>query len=1133
MANMNFGVNILPKANNTYSLGNSNYKWANIFTNTINGTNTEEIIASANAGIITPTFTATSGYYISNTGVKSSSSNYSMSSPIPMSEGDIISLIAIGYSTSVAMISLSNEEGTSFTPVVNSIDSNEHEYIYHVVNDGYYIISYKSSNATYTLTQYTKDSFYAVKERVKTIEDLNLQGLMDNEKYNPLYTNITATMSDNGHFIQKNATYQSASAFNISSTITLPANSIIVFNAQGYQDNVAILAQVKDNTYIPLIISEDSNEHMFSYITYDQINVLISSNKAVTPIYSIYSSRIDTLDGRVNNIESDLFAFTTMGVIGDSLANGSSNYSDGISDNPNYSWGRCIERIYGTEVILFTKGGFTTQDWLTDPAGLPALQSEKALDCYVIGLGQNDAYSLGDAYLGTVSDISVGDESNNADSYYGNYSKIIAAIQTKSPNAKIFCLTNARPNSQTKLNYNSAIEDIVELYDNTYLVDLAADPFYSSSIFNDTWYGAHSTPAGYRLIAKNIHDNICKIIRQNIADFTDISTWVNTTPLSLHSLKNSIDTLSASALNDVQINGTSILNNHIATIPIATTSNIGLMSAADKIKLNNITPITSELIEEFFTPTELGESTKLDNKTFHLNDTLQYIEGLTKYNNIGINGTGVITINNIDYDSLVINIEDWGDHYSILITIQNDDDYLTIYDSDNDGWANQIYKTITFNTIDYDPIISDNVYRFLYFNSIQTDVLTSDELMHFQVELENILNKKADSSQISSLISRITDEKINDIINDQIIINKTFEFNTTLSLPSDEIVVSYPEINICQVDYTEEIYNGIKISEHDGGIYLLKVHYDDPTESLKIYDFQTGWEESYYKILKFFDPWEDVSPYITINVGDWDELIQYVLNNSNLYIPSNIKDRLDSKGLYKVWTQIRNELNTKVNYNTIATTTTAGLMTTTDKIKLDGITTMTGATSSAAGAGGLVPAPATTDVNKFLAGDGTYKSGGLPMVILSYGSSTWAEFEAAYNNNVIVYCRASSNSNPATGSQTRMAFMAYVNNATTPTEVEFQYYRSMSSHSSTAMGDQVFVYKLTKTGGWSVTTRDASIKQIKAGASGNLSVSWSSNVVTIDGGLPAVTSTDNGKILSVVNGSWSAVTMQQWQGGSY
>ena len=63
---------------------------------------------------------------------------------------------------------------------------------------------------------------------------------------------------------------------------------------------------------------------------------------------------------------------------------------------------------------------------------------------------------------------------------------------------------------------------------------------------------------------------------------------------------------------------------------------------------------------------------------------------------------------------------------------------------------------------------------------------------------------------------------------------------------------------------------------------------------------------------------------------------------------------------------------------------------------------MTGATASTDGASGLVPAPSAGDEDKFLAGDGTYKSGGLPMVILSYGHSTWAEFESAYNNNVIV-----------------------------------------------------------------------------------------------------------------------------------
>ena len=84
--------------------------------------------------------------------------------------------------------------------------------------------------------------------------------------------------------------------------------------------------------------------------------------------------------------------------------------------------------------------------------------------------------------------------------------------------------------------------------------------------------------------------------------------------------------------------------------------------------------------------------------------------------------------------------------------------------------------------------------------------------------------------------------------------------------------------------------------------------------------------------------------------------------------------------------------------------------------------------------------------------------GGGGLTLLSYGKSTWNDFITAYNSNSIVYCRASSNSDPSSGSQTRMAFMAYVNNETTPTQVEFQYYRSVSSHSVSQHGDQVFIY---------------------------------------------------------------------------
>lgn len=127
------------------------------------------------------------------------------------------------------------------------------------------------------------------------------------------------------------------------------------------------------------------------------------------------------------------------------------------------------------------------------------------------------------------------------------------------------------------------------------------------------------------------------------------------------------------------------------------------------------------------------------------------------------------------------------------------------------------------------------------------------------------------------------------------------------------------------------------------------------------------------------------------------------------------------------------------------------------------------------------------------------------MEILSYGSSTWNDFITAYNAKKVVYCRASSNSNPASGSQTRLAFMAYVNNASTPTEVEFQYYRSIGTHSASQQGDQVFVYKLTSGGTWTVTTREATTKIV---ASTGLQQSYSNGTLTVSLGasIPSKTS---------------------------
>ncbi len=130
----------------------------------------------------------------------------------------------------------------------------------------------------------------------------------------------------------------------------------------------------------------------------------------------------------------------------------------------------------------------------------------------------------------------------------------------------------------------------------------------------------------------------------------------------------------------------------------------------------------------------------------------------------------------------------------------------------------------------------------------------------------------------------------------------------------------------------------------------------------------------------------------------------------------------------------------------------------------------------------------------------------ISLVEMSYGeSNAWAKFIAAYQAGKIVYCRASSNSNPATGTQGRKAFMAYVNNAENPTEVEFQYVRSVSSKTASQPVDQVFVYKLTSANGgtWTVQTRDMG-PRLAQGT--NTTVSYSNGTYTVNASQPTKTS---------------------------
>lgn len=122
------------------------------------------------------------------------------------------------------------------------------------------------------------------------------------------------------------------------------------------------------------------------------------------------------------------------------------------------------------------------------------------------------------------------------------------------------------------------------------------------------------------------------------------------------------------------------------------------------------------------------------------------------------------------------------------------------------------------------------------------------------------------------------------------------------------------------------------------------------------------------------------------------------------------------------------------------------------------------------------------------------------LVMLTYGTSTWQDFQNAYNKNKVVYCSVNG----------RMAFMAYVSS----NNVEFQYYRSITTHTDSQQGDQVFVYKLSNNNSWSTETREATTKIT---TSTGLEKNYDSGTLTlsVDNTIATKTYVDNSSIATI------------------
>ena len=148
----------------------------------------------------------------------------------------------------------------------------------------------------------------------------------------------------------------------------------------------------------------------------------------------------------------------------------------------------------------------------------------------------------------------------------------------------------------------------------------------------------------------------------------------------------------------------------------------------------------------------------------------------------------------------------------------------------------------------------------------------------------------------------------------------------------------------------------------------------------------------------------------------------------------------------------------------------------------------------------LVPAATSADADKVL----TVDSLGVPgwAVIPSqptglfeavYGTTAFADISQAITDKRIVYCKVDL------GYGARMAFLAYVSNDV----AEFQYYRSMTSHSASFQTDEVYTYRVNANG-WTTTTRKTGVN-VTAGT--HMSQSYSTDTLTLNCTWPTVDQT--------------------------
>lgn len=229
--------------------------------------------------------------------------------------------------------------------------------------------------------------------------------------------------------------------------------------------------------------------------------------------------------------KTDYFGiFRKIACIGDSLSSGelvakNDNGNRIYCDYFEYSWGQFIARKYGLTAYNFSRGGMTAKEYLNNYADEKKFWStEFAAQAYFIALGVNDLFGA-KCQVGSIDDVYPENPEKNADTFAGNYCRIISRYKRIQPRAKFFLIT--MPDEETdddfhktsKIAHAKLLYDVAEKFDNTFVIDLHK---YAPKHALAHWMNGHLTPAGYLLTAEQISALTNEIIKENFDEFRDV-----------------------------------------------------------------------------------------------------------------------------------------------------------------------------------------------------------------------------------------------------------------------------------------------------------------------------------------------------------------------------------------------------------------------------------------------------------------------------------------------------------------------------------------------------------------------------------------------------------------------------------